>query len=476
MNKKYSNLDRALEAANHSKNSVMEAENHVKYRASSKSLMSRGNFLRKICIASLAAGIIFFGCDKDNKKGSFTRMNIENAKSLFIASSGSGSKMYGVKKSSLKSTSEDEIYEISYLDENGEQIEKNNPCHIFDAGDYAIVCFGDIDYFYEAYFVKKSDGLVYAIPQDYMPHLVGNKYYWDDRFVNVKDKIQMDINKNFYYSTWQSSSPHKKTLYKISSIASSAIQFSEVSAVNDDIDAFCVDRQGNILYPGGSAGFRYRKTDGSFVNMSPGHPEIEGQLQWIWKGTDGGMYGIFATPLSAYLVRIQNGEIAGLLKEVSYLFNRGHVNLSGGYGPGGSALNYLFNIQGRIIHCSDAYHEVPPHLIDISSEALYKEIPTSVLGNTVFNNQLYHFDDKTFSCTHINIDTGETSLLFDLDESKLGNFDIDKILNISESGVEFSAVQLSNGNYVVGKIGLDNVVTIQQEISGTVTVILPLNL
>jgi len=91
----------------------MEARDHFKNGASSKSLISRGNFLKKACIGVLVASAIFSGCkDGDNgSNGNFTRMNIENAKTLFIASSNSVSKMYGIKNSSLKSTSEgDEIY------------------------------------------------------------------------------------------------------------------------------------------------------------------------------------------------------------------------------------------------------------------------------------------------------------------------------------------------------------------------------
>jgi len=57
---KYSDFDRVMEAVNHSKNSAMEAENLVKHGASSKSLMSRGNFV----IAFLALFVAFGGCNK----------------------------------------------------------------------------------------------------------------------------------------------------------------------------------------------------------------------------------------------------------------------------------------------------------------------------------------------------------------------------------------------------------------------------
>ena len=61
-------VGRAMEAANHSKNSAMEAENHVQHGASSKSLMSRGNFFRKIGLVLLAVCFIFCGCGSDDDK------------------------------------------------------------------------------------------------------------------------------------------------------------------------------------------------------------------------------------------------------------------------------------------------------------------------------------------------------------------------------------------------------------------------
>ena len=117
-----------------------------------------------------------------------------------------------------------------------------------------------------------------------------------------------------------------------------------------------------------------------------------------------------------------------------------------------------------------------PYLIDISNESLYKEIPTTVYPNMVINDQLCYFDEEDFSCTLVDIDTGETSLLYSLNKSILGNYDIDKIMSVTESGITFSAVQLSDGKYIVAKIGLDNSVTIQQTIEGNVSVLMPLNI
>jgi len=52
-----------MEAANHSKNSAMEAENHVKHGAGSKSLMSRENV---IIIALFALLAVFSACNGDD--------------------------------------------------------------------------------------------------------------------------------------------------------------------------------------------------------------------------------------------------------------------------------------------------------------------------------------------------------------------------------------------------------------------------
>ena len=51
-----------MEAVNHSKNSAMEAENHVKHGARSKSLMSRGNFLKAFFALLLASATLMIGC------------------------------------------------------------------------------------------------------------------------------------------------------------------------------------------------------------------------------------------------------------------------------------------------------------------------------------------------------------------------------------------------------------------------------
>ena len=61
-----SNFIEAMEAANHLKNSAMEAENHfLTHGASSKSLMSRGNWMKKVAIGIVAGALVLSNACND---------------------------------------------------------------------------------------------------------------------------------------------------------------------------------------------------------------------------------------------------------------------------------------------------------------------------------------------------------------------------------------------------------------------------
>ena len=49
-------------------------------------------------------------------------------------------------------------------------------------------------------------------------------------------------------------------------------------------------------------------------------------------------------------------------------------------------------------------------------------------------------------------------------------------MRVTETEGLFSAVDMRDGTYIVAKVGLENVVTIQKIIEGQVTVVMPLNL
>ena len=61
-----SNFIETMEAGNHLKNSAMEAENHLlTHGASSKSLMSRGNWMKKVAIGIVASALVLSNACND---------------------------------------------------------------------------------------------------------------------------------------------------------------------------------------------------------------------------------------------------------------------------------------------------------------------------------------------------------------------------------------------------------------------------
>jgi hypothetical protein len=401
--------------------------------------------------------------DSNNPDNNLASINIQGTKALFISSSNAGNKLYGVKSSTLRSTGEDEIFEIKYINSSGEEIQKSNPEYIYNLKDFIVLAFGDQYSFQETYLVKKSDGKVFAIPSEYMPHTVGNKYTYLHQYLNTVDKIQEDGYNNMYYTTYPSSS-HKKTLYKVSLSSPSSLQFQEVSAVNDDVGGFCVDKNGNIHYGyydsnTQSYKYRYRKSEGNFINTT--FPQGQ-RYNCIWVGTDGQMYGAeMSSGGISYsdFGKIQDG-VFGVTKQIN-------LNLNG-WVTGNS-----FNVKGKLF--STFYAQNPNKIFNLSNETEYAEISCPVMANYILNDDLYNFDKATFVLTLIDVSNGGTSVVFDLDETKLGNYDIDKIINVAQDGITFSAVDLNNGQYIIAKIFTDSTVEVQTSISGLVTTVMSLN-
>ena len=421
------------------------------------------------------ASVMFISCNDDGDKttnSSLSSVNIQGVEALFISSSNTGSKLYGVKSSVLRSSDSEEIFEIKYVNSVGEEIQKSNPSYIFNLKDFIILGFG-ANYlinsgFDEVYLVKKSDGKVFEIPREYMPHIVGNKYHYDYMYFNTMNKIQEDGSNNMYYTTYQTSSPHKKTLYKVSLSSPSSLQFQEVSAVNDNINGFCVDKSGNILYTyydynTHSQKYRYRKSAENFINFATFSYDDDvnrsQRVQLVWTGTDGQMYAVQeivqnGTQEGLYLVKIQEGNVVSA-KNMNTKVEGIPTN--------------VFNVKGKI------FYSQTNTLFNLSNEAEYAEISCLTVANLELNNDLYNFNQATFTLTLINAASGGISVVYDLDETKLGNYDIDKIINVAQDGITFSAVDLGNGQYVVAKIFTDNTVAVQTSISGLVTSVMSLN-
>ena len=455
----------------------------------------------------LGISVVAISCkDKEEKARKFARMNIAEAKLLYIASSSSSSKLYGIKKSSLKSTSDanDEIYEIEYLDENGKLIEGIIPDYIFDAGDFLIVIFEKFNEQTtgwvnksDAYFVKKSDGSAYKIPDEYFPSVSGNQELFYNHNTNIRrfrysniinnwDFLNFcyDKNNNIYFTVVDCSKnpghacPH--IVYKV--YPSSTMNFQQVSK-DDGAWGYCLDDNGNLIYGSGYEQMRFGSTNGSFSEPIPTIVRANNNVpleiyRFVWAGADGimslktviydicpetGEVIIDNRPPRQYLMKMENGQFVKK-SEIALDFSMDN-NYPSSYN--------VFYVRGKVIYSH--FYGSTATLVDVSNVNSYREIPCSVEANIVINNELYHFDKNTFSLTHINIDNGATTPVFSLDKSVLSDYSISCIMDVTESSIMFGAYRRSDNMKVVAKIGLGNVLTIMQSNSGDVSVIMPLN-
>ena len=465
----------------------------------------RESFLRKACIGVLVVSIIFSSCNKndDVSKGTFKRMNIEDAKTLFIVSSNSVSKMYGVKNASLKSTSEDdEIYEITYLDNNNKPIEGKIPNYIYDAGDFLVVIFEKNNNqnnsgAYEktnpdAYFVRKTDGTAYKIPDEYFPSVNGDGGLFFNHNTNIRrfrntniirdlDFLNFcyDKDNNIYYTVVHyNTAPSMHALPHIvykATITSSTVKFEQVSENNDNVWGYNIDYNGNIIYKFGDK-MKYG-SNGSFsepIIIIGRYVDIPIEIyRFVWVGNDGIMAlreetadrnpsgGITTISEPRYcLMKMENGEFVKK-REIKLDFSNGY--------PSSYNINY---VQGRVIYNHSFGSTFT--LVDITNENSYREIPCTVEANIVINDELYHFDRNTFSLTHINIDNGNTTPVFAFDKSVLSDYLIACIMDVTENSVMFGAYRLSDRMNVVAKIEENNELTILQINSGDVSTIMPL--
>jgi len=467
----------------------------------SKSSKKTIHFFVWILSISIAAMSCKDDGKKDNDAGKFARMNIAEAKLLFIASSASSSKLYGIKNSSsLRSSSDtgDEIYEIEYLDDNDKPIKDKTPDYIYDAGDFLIVFFKNSAGWVveeEAYFVRKTDGTVYEVPNEYIPSLSGyNELIFNStinkrrfRYTNTINDMDFlnfcyDKNKNIYYTVIRclSNGECPLILYRVSSISNAVINYKQISTENETVWGFCTDDAGNVIY--GRAGgewMRYISSDGNIGKPIPvitrtNWDEPVSVYKFVWNGSNGIM--AFLTVLGEYtsdgwytsypknkyyLMVMENGQFVKK-REITLDFSNNYP----------SSYN-VFHVQGKVIYSH--YFGNTATLVDISGEKSYREIPCSVEANIIINDKLYNFDKNAFSLTYINIDNGTTSPIFALNKSALSDYYVTCIIDVTESSVTFGAYRLSDKMNVVAKIGLDNVLTILQSNSGEVSVIMPLN-
>ncbi len=394
------------------------------------------------------------------------KVDIQNAKILFISSGEASPKLYAVVGDS--SNGGEKTVEVVFLNNNGDTIKGMNTASVTILKKYIILNlwnhFGVSDF----YFVDRTDGSAFKTPSDFDPYISGNIYHPSLLFPLNMGNIQEDKFGDIYFSRCPDFSPYKSTLHKMSILSPSSFMFEDLSVANDFLTGFCTDNIGNALYNYKSENLtegklRYRYADGGYANVSMSSETTE--LIFVWKGTDGEMYCIMmdrSAALQFYLVKITE---EGTTVEKNINVEIENYNCSNC-----SYENYFHQVQGQIIFSQSG------EILNLSSAEAYKASPCSVRANMVSNDKLFYFDKTTLQFTLIDIETGATSLYYDLDEFAVLNYEIDKILSVKEDGILFSGLDLHTGKNVTARLNIHGIVTVvNKEIPGTVSNVYLLN-
>lgn len=433
--------------------------------------------------------------DHDDSLKKIARMNIEEAKGLFITTENSVNTLFGIKGISLTRSSngkEDHLYEVIYYDGKGNPINNKVPLHMKDAGDYLLAIFeNSIGYDHEIYLVRKKDGKAYEIPKENNPLFSGrndamyntslNKLTtrfnymgseWD--YVN----IEYDNNNHLYYTTLvclpSGECPH--VLQRVSLTGNGAITFKPLSVEGDKVQGFSVDKQGNVLYGfAGGEWMRYVGADGLVGERIPVVIKAfdvipVAQCNFAWVGKEGFMalytfYGEYDESSNEFTTLPENEYYLMRMKDGNFEKSRKIDLPTTGNLP--SSYN-VFYVDDKIIYSH--YQNGVATLVDLSSVESYREIPTSLQATCCINGALYHFDRNTLSLTRINSEDGSTSPVYTLDTSQLNGYRIGYILDVTTTGVLLGAVRLSDNMHVLAKMDMTGGFTVLKSTSAVTPV------
>ena len=451
---KFSNLSGVWEAANHSKNSAMEAENHVKHGARSKSLMSRGNFLVIACLFLLA---VLGGCQKEkekeeekNKPFRYDKVNISDAKYLISSEQQS--------KSATKSSSSDsygfnkilengEIEPVRFIDEHGDTISQEIWIYdVVNVNSDFLFFFGVFPYFdengaegaYDILLANKKTEKIYAIPVN----MTG-------QFFGVNSNFFSDVKGNIYVvgSTDNNSDRPIRSILKINTVDNT---IEELPFGQDEgVGIVWIDRDGICLYSG-LTGTKTRHTSNWFQITPVEFIDFGGSWS-VLLGGDGYIYFIITSSADG-LRTIDVNRIDGV-NSATLLSTQ---NLTG----------YIYHSRSNhtnnnlIFIASDYLYEL--NMADFSWRSFQLSFSAYFYGTPlVAQNSLYFFpDDGSKKIFRLDLNTYEDSEI----NASLSDYEIYGVTtSIYSDEIQFTGMRYSDSKYIAFSINASGNVTIIAE-------------
>jgi len=435
---------------------IMETRNHFKNGASSKSQMSRENFLKKVCFILLMV-FVFGSCndpkeeieEKGGKKNNskISKIDIKNAAALFIAPANSTLKSAPANSlnSSIgqdrlfKITDDGIVEEVSYLDESGNQINEvliPETIYTIYNSDYFAVKMND-----KFYLVRKSDGAIFVLNTVLGP--VNNTARRTGGFLN-SDYIVQNPDKSMYLKNILD-----QRIYKLDVSNPNSITSTPLTPDTDWASFWAVSAQGDIFYYNRDNLWRVRKSNGGYYN-------IYNNDGFSWTGFDGKIKFFKGSNLCTVNID-ENGDVSIEEKTLNFLS-------AYAVGP------YILRFNNRIIvgdgvcFCEVENESNTPRTINWSYniQNFYKVVNTE--------NYYYIFGRNSLQGTFIiKIDPTNDALT----ELLTGeNYDIYAMTVNNNDEVIFNALRMSDGVKVLGKISsTGNIQIIDEQMNYETTVL-----
>jgi hypothetical protein len=371
-------------------------------------------------------------------------MNITDAVSLFIGYSDTSRRRSTADTETLfKITDDGVILEVEYKDDDGNTIaDYKVPTNIYNINDEYIM----FSFSVEQYLVNKTTGSVYE-----NPNLVSEYYGASDEhgshssFLNTS-KILSDSNNNIYYCSYDDDHLDLGIIKIDVSDPDNLVKY-EYTPANDNPAYYTIDSDGNMIYSNDASpwyGTTRMKFGSSYQNLATS------EVCSFWFGLDGKIRYIIDGP---YLnTMVINSDNTASLESSDFFIANVHPSLSG---------SKIFKFIDYII----IVDILNGHVIEVEPSVAEYDISSTGISNYELVEQsdsyVYIYGDQTL--VKINPSDGTTETLVDSSD----NLDLYSFYVDSEETINFSALRMSDGTYILGTIDSNGLVFINEEYEDT---------
>lgn len=413
----------------------------------------------KFFVSVIILSVLLFGCSLDESTDDdpsiLAKLGIDDATNLFIAPSvSSSSSIRSIFRSTesdklFKITSDGYIQEVTYLDENDQEMTIINiPTAIYNVNtEYIIVLFGS-----EGYLVRKSDGAVFSLTDVGVP----SDQLQQGNFINA-EKIQTDVSGNIYYQITIYDGESTTIVIKIDVTDPNNLTKTDYTPDTDYINGFNVTSEGHISYNYGSGDSnRIKKSNGGLYNL----PSIGWLTHWVglddkirYQKSDLDRDTIVTVSIDPGDFTVTTSEVTGSL---DYLQN---------------VSSYLFKFIDRtvLIETGNEYINELENPTDTPRKITISEIDDIKLADASANYYYLSGDDSSVNPLLLKVNPVDDSVTTLLSP---GLYDIINMTVSSDDTVIFNALRMSDGVKIIGEIDSLGTVTILDEIIDSEIVIL----